>query len=305
MTVKQGQGSQQMKLTKTFKTTFTKYDSMYTITRTHWLSLKDDIEKQKEICHEFNQNERMKFLKMLTNSTLFCLGMVRLLIPVQGEPDISMAQQVSRLYDSFENFKNDWMLDEYIDLKDDIEKQKEIYHVLTYIFCTTRPCDHETQKLSHDQRSKIHKMENIHNHKDKNLDPCKLIIYNWKINNVRKYCTTDLFCVDYCIDEITSTYEWKKQDNQCAFELSQKVNLSNLIYGNSKQQDYKMAKILCLYFVNKKICNDINSRLFIWWMDIVSSRNNNARFRNLNYIFVSIDNNNGYPRKNYALLNNK
>ena len=80
----------------------------------------------------FHPNERIKFLKMLTNSTLFCLGLVRLLIPAQGEPDISMAQQVSRLYNSFDNFKNDWMLDEYIDLKDNIEKQKEIYDQFKY-----------------------------------------------------------------------------------------------------------------------------------------------------------------------------
>ena len=52
---------------------------------------------------------------------------------------IQMNQElVNRLYHSFDNFKNDWMLDEYPDLKDDIEKQQDMYqwfkYYLQYLF---------------------------------------------------------------------------------------------------------------------------------------------------------------------------
>ena len=80
----------------------------------------------------YHPNERMKFLKMITNSTLFCLGLFGFFLHAQAGIDMSLAQEVSRLYNSFDNFKKDWMLDEYPDLKDNVDKQKEIHEEFKY-----------------------------------------------------------------------------------------------------------------------------------------------------------------------------
>ena len=71
---------------------------------------------------------------MLTNSTKFAQG---LLHHVYNDGDRSeeyfeMVKTIDELYVSFDNFQEDWMLDEYEDLKDNIEKQKKIYEWFKY-----------------------------------------------------------------------------------------------------------------------------------------------------------------------------
>ena len=46
---------------------------------------------------------------------------------------VKLANIINRLGNSFENFKQDWMLDSYVNLKDDIEKQKEIYQEFCFL----------------------------------------------------------------------------------------------------------------------------------------------------------------------------
>ena len=81
----------------------------------------------------YHPNERIKFLKLLTNSTSFCLALMELPVFVyEAHTQASMARTVDRLYNSFDNFRKDWMLDKYDDLKDNIEKQTEIHEEFKY-----------------------------------------------------------------------------------------------------------------------------------------------------------------------------
>ena len=80
----------------------------------------------------YHPNERIEFLKMLTNSTTFAQGFLHHLHAETTHARIELIKIIVRLIDSFHNFKNDWMLDEYQDLKGNNEKQKEIYQLFKY-----------------------------------------------------------------------------------------------------------------------------------------------------------------------------
>ena len=85
----------------------------------------------------YHLNERVKFLKVLSNSTSFAKC---LLNPcgLENEEYISMVTNINRLYNSFDNFSNDWMLDYYDDLKEDMKKKHQIHdsfkYYIQYIF---------------------------------------------------------------------------------------------------------------------------------------------------------------------------
>ena len=119
--------------------------------------------------------------------------------------------------------------------------------------------EQEKKSFTQNQLSMLNKMKQEYGYNDEILNQFKLIIYDWNINNVKKYYNSDSFCLDYCIDN-NYKYGCTKQDNQCPFEHSQTFNLENLVFGNSQhvEQDYKRAKILCLYLMNKKIYNHKN-----------------------------------------------
>ena len=162
------------------------------------------------------------------------------------------------------------------------------------------------QNLNHGQRLKIRKMESIHNQKDKSLNQFKLMIYNWNIDDAIKYYNNDSFCYDYCIDE-DYKYGCRKQENKCPFEHSKTMTLYNLIHRNSNtQQDYKMAKLLCLYLMNKKIYNENNSQLFMYYGDLLrktgTTRPDYLKCEKYFVTSLNIDNNNGYAHNNYAIL---
>ena len=80
----------------------------------------------------YHPNERIKFLKMLTNSTLFADGLFSYHYADRLKPEANLVNLIDRLYESFENFKTDWMLDEYDDLKNDINKQIQIHFWFKY-----------------------------------------------------------------------------------------------------------------------------------------------------------------------------
>ena len=79
----------------------------------------------------YHPNERLKFLRMLTNSTNFAQGYLHH-FPRNVNCDVEVVTTVHRLYTSFQNFKADWMLDDYQDLKDNVDKQKEVYELFKY-----------------------------------------------------------------------------------------------------------------------------------------------------------------------------
>ena len=80
----------------------------------------------------YHPNERIKFLKMLTNSTRFAYALMYHVNIDQSHIRIELINMIVKLYDSFDNFKNDWMLDEYDDLKDNRDKQEELFNRFKY-----------------------------------------------------------------------------------------------------------------------------------------------------------------------------
>ena len=80
----------------------------------------------------YHPNERIKFLKMLTNSTTFAQGLLHHLYTEGSRIRVKLTNIVVRLIDSFDNFKHDWMLDEYHDLKDNQDKQEELFNMFKY-----------------------------------------------------------------------------------------------------------------------------------------------------------------------------
>ena len=152
-------------------------------------------------------------------------------------------------------------------------------------------------------------MKSKFNHSDEILNHFKLIIYNWNINKANKYYNNDMFCNNYCIDW-DDKYGCLKQKSKCPFEHSQKMNLSNLIFGNSKQKpDYKMCQCLCLYLMYTKIYNDKNSQLFQYYgyLLYLTGISMQDYLKSEKYLLKSlnIDNNNGNAHNNYALLLNE
>ena len=153
-------------------------------------------------------------------------------------------------------------------------------------------------------------MKQEYGYNDEILNQFKLIIYNWNINDVIEYYENDSFCCDYCIGKNHFEYGCKKRKNQCPFEHTETMNLNNLIFGNSKQQDYKTAKLLCLYLMNKEVYNHNNSQLFVYYGDLLRQTGTimQDHLKSQQYYVrsLSIDNNNGYAHNNYAwLLNHK
>ena len=146
------------------------------------------------------------------------------------------------------------------------------------------------------------KMKAEYGYNDEILNQFKLMIYNWNINNAIKYYNNDSFCHDYCID-YNFKYGCKKQDNQCPFKHSQTFNLYDLVFGHSKQQHYKRAKLLCLYLMNKKIYNDNNSKLFMYYGELLYRTGTKVQdyLKSEQYFLKSlrIDNNNGYAHNNF------
>ena len=145
---------------------------------------------------------------------------------------------------------------------------------------------------------------------DEILNQFKLIIYNWDINKVIKYYQNDSFCCDYCIDK-SNKYGCLKEENECLFEHSQTINLYNLIFGNSQHKPhYKMATLLCLYLMYKRIYNDKNSQLFQRYGELLrrtgTTMQDYLKSEKFYLKSINIDNDNGYAHNNYALLlNNK
>lgn len=98
-------------------------------------------------------------------------------------------------------------------------------------------------------------MKHQFNFKDETTNFFKLLIYEWDSDNATKYYDNDNFCLDYCIAR-DSTDGCTKQSNyfwKCSFEHS--INLFDLI---SQAQDYEKVKLLCLYSMYKRNCQNIN-----------------------------------------------
>ena len=168
----------------------------------------------------------------------------------------------------------------------------------------------EKKSFTKDQLALLTKMKEEYGYIDEKLNQFKLMIYNWNINDVVEYYNDDSFCYDYCIGLNDGRYGCKKRKNQCPFEHSQTLNLMNLIHGNSEQQDYKIAKLLCLYLMKKQIHNDNNSMLFLYYGDLLDATGTKIQdiLKSEKYYVksLSIDNDNGSAHNNYAgLLNNK
>ena len=145
---------------------------------------------------------------------------------------------------------------------------------------------------------------------DEKLNQFKLMIYDWNINNAIEHYENDSFCYNYCISARWK-YGCRKQENECPFEHLQAMNLTNLIVGGSQhvQQDYKTAKLLCLYLMDKKVCNN-NSELFMHYGDILYKEGTKMQdyLKCEQYYLKSlnIDNNNETSHASYAfLLENK
>ena len=60
------------------------------------------------------------------------------------------------------------------------------------------------------------------------------------------------------MSNMTKKYGCNKK--QCLFRHS--MNLDDLVFGNSEQQDYKQGELSCLYIMYKKMYNDNNPVLF-------------------------------------------
>ena len=173
--------------------------------------------------------------------------------------------------------------------------------------CTLKNKLCQTRKsLTKDQLSLLKKMKQEYGYNDEKLNQFKLMIYNWNINNVIEYYNNDSFCCHYCIGK-RYKYGCAKRQNQCPFAHSKTMNLYNLIFGNSNvQPDYQMAKLLCLYLMSKKVYNDNNSKLFVYYGELL--RRTGTRMQDYlkceQYFLksLSIDNNNGYAHNNYAVL---
>ena len=153
----------------------------------------------------------------------------------------------------------------------------------------------------------LNQMKQKFGYQDEKLNQFKLMMYNWNVNDVIEYYQNDSFCVDFCIG-LTGKYGCTKHKSQCQFEHSPKFNLRMLIFDNQivTQQDYKMAKILCLYLMNKKMYNDNHSQLFMCYGILLhrTGRTMQDFIKSQKYYLKSlnIDNNNDTAHNKYAIL---
>ena len=77
--------------------------------------------------------KRIEYLKLLTNSTQFCKSLLHYCPNTTDNYRYILTTAINRLYHSFDNFQQDWMLNKYSDLKGNINKQKEIHESFKYL----------------------------------------------------------------------------------------------------------------------------------------------------------------------------
>ena len=166
----------------------------------------------------------------------------------------------------------------------------------------------EKKCLTQDQLSKLKQLNQEFGYQDEKLNQFKLMIYDWNINNVIEYYENDSFCVDFCIG-LNDKHGCRKPTILCPFEHSLRFNLAFLIFGNQgvvTLQNYKMGRILCLYLMNKKVYNDNNAQLFMYYGELLHQTGTRMQdyIKSQQYFLKSlnIDNNNDTSHYKYAAL---
>ena len=138
----------------------------------------------------------------------------------------------------------------------------------------------------------------------------KLVIYDWNLNDAKKYYNKDKFCWDYCIDR-NCKYGCSKGTNflfGCSYQHS--INLNDLILGKNDQKDYKKARLICLYLMNDKNYNNTNPQLFNCYATLLrfTGKSKQDYIKSEKYFLkaLSMDENCISVHNNYAaLLKNK
>ena len=145
-------------------------------------------------------------------------------------------------------------------------------------------------------------MKNEMGFQDATMNLFKLKLYNWNVNDARKYYKNDKFCLNYCIDK-NQKYGCKKM--LCPRKHT--INLTDLIYVHSQEQkDYKQCQLLCLYLMYKNVYNDNNPALFDIYattlMDTGTSQQDYKKSEMYYLKALAIDNDRSGTHNNYALL---
>ena len=127
----------------------------------------------------------------------------------------------------------------------------------------------------------------------------KLKLYKWNVNDAIKYYKNDKFCNQYCICKKNNIYGCSKW--LCSYKHSS--NLTDLL---NVKRDYKQVKLLCLYFMYKKVYNDKNAALFLCYAyALMKSGTSTQDYLQSEKYFLkslSIDQNYGPAHDGYAYL---
>ena len=183
--------------------------------------------------------KRIEYLKVLTNSTQFCKSLLHFFPNNTEKYRLLLVRTINRLYHSFDNFKEDWMLDKYNDLKGNINKQKEIHesfkYLIQFLFCI---CEFYVDYLHQRQQPLV--VGVFSNYLD--------TIFESNLNNI---CNEEVLNIKRGID---NGYKFiDLSDDMIKNDRDLEILLETMIAGHNFSEDWILEKILTKPLYNRSL----------------------------------------------------